>query len=265
MSGAVDFWGIPYAVVVLFYVFAAIAVLIFFLGFYSKALIWASGKDGKDPLRGMGAVGLLLLSAKEFFSSECLAAKRVVRWSVPRALLLIGIIWGFLLLFLGTVARSLNTYILEFLSGGVWRVFSLVLDLAGVALLIGVVYGLIRRYVVKPERMATSIRDGYFLLLLLLVILTGYASEGTRLLALKPAAMDWSPIGYLLGAALAGAGEGSLGAIHVVFWSIHAVLSLSLIAYIPFSKGFHIFASQITTSLASERKRQRGAEARTRA
>jgi nitrate reductase gamma subunit len=254
MNSAVDFWAIPYGMVVLFYILAAIAVLIFFLGFYGKAQVWASGKDGKDPLVGLGPVGLLWFSVREFFSSDCLRAKRVIRWSVPRALLLIGIIWGFLLLFLGTVARSLNTYILEFLSGGVWRLFSLVLDLAGLALLVGVVYGLIRRYVVKPEKMATSIRDGYFLLLLLLVILSGFASEGTRLIAMNPAGMDWSPIGYLFGAAMAGAGEASLKGLHLAFWIIHAVLSLSLIAYIPYSKGFHIFASQITTSLASVRK-----------
>ena len=257
MNGIEDFWNIPIAIVVAFYILAAFAVLIFFLGFYDKARIWASGKDTGDGLSGVGAFGLLFISIREFFSSECLTAKRVFRWNVLRGLLLIGIIWGFLFLFLGTVGRSLNTYIFHFLQGGFWRLFSLVLDIAGLTLLVGVVYGLLRRYVWKPERMATSIRDGYFLLMLLVIILSGYFIEGTRVVLLKPLAIDWSPVGYCFGAiarSLVGESEAAVRGFHLTCWIFHAAFALSLVAYIPFSKGFHIFASQITTSLAAERK-----------
>ena len=170
-----------------------------------------------------------------------------------------GVMWGFLALFLGTVGRSFNTYVVHLLSGNFYLIYSFLLDMAGLALLVGVVYGLIRRYLWKPERMATSIRDGFFLLLLLVIILSGFAMEGTRIVVLNPPAIDWSPVGYVFGSvarAVTGGHEAALVVIYQLLWMFHALFVLFFIAYIPFSKGVHIFASQITTSVAAERKRQ---------
>ncbi|MCL5022932.1 MAG: respiratory nitrate reductase subunit gamma [Nitrospirae bacterium] len=259
MIEAKDFWNLPGNIVTILYLLTAIAMIALFAGFWSKTRIWSMGRDTDNSLKGLGPMSLLRISIAKLFSADCLLARRVFPRSVPRAFLLVGIIWGFILLFLGTVSRTIDHYIFHFLRGQVWLTFSFVLDMAGLFLMIGTVFGLLRRYVWKPERMATSIRDGLFLFWLFFVIFSGYVIEGTRIIVLNSPAADWSPVGYALGKAALWASGGSvegLKSIHLAFWIAHMLLSLSFIAYIPFSKGFHIFASQITTSLAAQRREE---------
>lgn len=259
MVEAKDFWNVPSSVVTLLYLLTVISIAVLFLGFWSKTRIWASGRDTDNSLKSLGPVGLLRISLTKLFSSDCLLARRVFPRSILRAVLLVGIIWGFILLFLGTVSRTIDHYIFHFLYDQVWLTFSFVLDVAGLFLMIGTVFGLLRRYVWKPEKIATSIRDGLFLFWLFFVIFSGYVIEGIRIVVLNSPAADWSPVGYAFGIAAHWASGGSiegLKSIHLTFWIAHMLLSLSFIAYIPFSKGFHIFASQITTSLAAQRKEE---------
>lgn len=256
MIKAYDFWNIPDSLIVVLYVIASIVIIIFLIGFWYKARIWSSGRDTNNSLKGVGTIGLMWMSITKLFSADCLFARRVFPRSKTRAILLMGIMWGFILLFLGTLGRTVNYYFYDFLYGRVWQVFSLILDIAGLFLLIGIIYGLIRRYILKPERIATSIQDGVFLIWLFLVIITGFGVEGTRIMVLNPPDIDWSPAGYAFGIlafSISGGNEGTLKLINLSFWIIHMLLSLSFIAYIPFSKAFHIFASQITTFLSAER------------
>ncbi len=259
MVKAQDFWNIPNSLIALLYVIASIAITIFFVGFWYKARIWSTGRDTNNSLKGVGTLGLMWISITKLFSADCLLARRVSPRSKTRAILLMGIMWGFILLFLGTLGRTVNYYFYDFLHGRVWQIFSLILDMAGLFLLIGTIFGLLRRYVLNPERIATSIQDGIFLVWLFLVIITGYGIEGTRIAVLNPPAIDWSPVGYTFGIvalSISGGDAGTMKLINLAFWIIHMLLSLSFIAYIPFSKAFHIFASQITTFLSAERERE---------
>lgn len=259
MVKAQDFWNIPDSLIILLYVIASVAIIIFFIGFWYKVRIWSTGRDTNNSLKGVGTSGLMWISITKLFSADCLLARRVSPRSKTRATLLMGIMWGFILLFLGTIGRTVNYYFYDFLHGRVWQIFSLTLDFAGLFLLIGIIYGLFRRYVFKSEKIATSIQDGIFLVWLFLVIITGYGVEGTRIVVLNPPASDWSPVGYTFGIvilSISGGNIGTLKLINLTFWIIHMLLSLSFIAYIPFSKAFHIFASQITTFLSAERERE---------
>lgn len=256
-----EFWNIPGWLVGAFYILAAGAAFLFILGFYDKFRIWSGGEDRDEELKGLNGLGLLRLSIAKFFSSDCLFAGRVLPRSKVRGVLLIGIMWSFLLLFLGTVGRSLNHYVLPFLSGGTWLFFSLILDLAGVVLLIGTVYGLYRRYLSQGERIATSLQDGVLLWLLLFTVLSGFFVEGLRIVVMNPWQFDWSPAGLAAGmlvSRIAGGDPSALKAAHWGIWTFHFLLSLAFIAYIPYSKSFHMFASQITTYLRA-RKMQKDA------
>lgn len=258
MTGAPDFWNIPAGAVTALYAIAVVAMAVFVGGFWYRARLWASGRDSEDGLKGLGTWGLIALSFRKLLSSDCFFARRVFPRGTVKAIVLVGIMWSFAALFVGTLSRTVNYYLFDFLNGELWLIFSATLDLAGLFLLIGVVYGLLRRYVWKAKRTATSIQDGLFLVWLLLVILTGFLVEGVRLAVTRPPAFDWSPVGYAFGASLSAAFGGSVSALKeldVALWLTHMFLALSFIAYIPFSKGFHLFASQITTYLASEKKR----------
>jgi nitrate reductase gamma subunit len=246
----IEFWNIPKGLIRVFYALALAAIIIFCLGFWDKARIWSKGKDADQDLKGMGSIKLIWLSVTKFFSGDCLFARRVFPRSILRGLMLVGIMWGFTLLFLGTVGRTTNYYIFQFLEGHIWLIFSLILDIAGAALLIGVAFGLYRKYIVKPERRVESAQDGILLILLFLAVFTGFCVEGVRLAILNPPAADWSPVGLAFGATIkALAGQKALIPLHVSVWVIHFLLAFSFIAYIPFSKYEHIFAAQISTYL----------------
>jgi nitrate reductase gamma subunit len=247
---AVEFWNIPDGLIKAFYAFAGLTVIIFILGFWDKVRIWSKGMDVDQELKGMGPVRLIWLSTTKFFSSDCMFAKRVFPRSVIRGLMLMGIMWGFTILFLGTAGRTLNYYIVQFLEGGIWLLFSLILDTAGFLLLVGTGFGLYRKYIGKPERMVKSTQDGMLLWLLFLVVLTGFLVEGIRMAALNPPSADWSPFGFVCGVIVKSlVGLEALKPLYIGFWTIHFLFAFSFIAYIPFSKYEHIFAAQISTYL----------------
>jgi nitrate reductase gamma subunit len=249
-----EFWNIPDGLIKVFYALAAVAIIIFLLGFWGKVRLWSKGMDADQELKDMGPVRLIWLSIIKFFSSDCLFARRVFPRSVIRGLMLMGIMWGFTILFLGTTGRSLNYYILQFLQGNVWLLFSLVLDIAGVLVLVGTAYGLYRKYIGKPERMVESTQDGILLWLLFVTIVSGFFVEGLRLAVVNPPAADWSPVGFVFGAVTkAVIGINALNALHIGVWTIHFLFAFAFIAYIPFSKYEHIFAAQISTYLFEEK------------
>lgn len=251
---AVEFWNISDGLIKVFYAFAGLTVIIFILGFWGKIRIWSKGMDADQELKGMGPVGLVWLSIIKFFSSDCIFAKRVFPRSVIRGLMLMGIMWGFTILFLGTAGRTLNYYIVQFLEGGIWLLFSLILDTAGFLLLVGIGFGLYRKYIGKPERMVKNAQDGILLGLLFLVVISGFLVEGIRIAVLNPPAADWSPVGFVCGTMIkALAGTEALKSLYVVVWAIHFLFAFSFIAYIPFSKYEHIFAAQISNYLFQEK------------
>jgi nitrate reductase gamma subunit len=169
-----------------------------------------------------------------------------------------GIMWGFLILLMGTGGRSLNYYFIQFLEGGIWLLFSLILDVAGVLVLVGTGFGLYRKYIGKPERMVKSTQDGILLWLLFVVVLTGFLIEGIRLAALNPPSADWSPFGFVCGVMVKSLmGVEALKPLYIGSWTIHFLFAFSFIAYIPFSKYEHIFAAQISTYLFEEKWKEK--------
>ncbi len=250
------YWNIPEAWKLFFYVSAAVATLIFFLGLWSRVRIWTMGRDENDILKGVGAIGLIRLSISKFFSRDCILARRLFARSWFRGVMLLFIVWSFLTLFIGTVLVTLEHYfdLRFFLVGKVYLVFSLILDVAGGVLIIGLVAALIRRQFASLDSRISRPEDVVFLALLLLVVLLGYTVEGTRLAVFNPPGHDWSPVGSLFAMAAAALIPGeSLYLAHKTSWILHGLAAQVFVAYIPFSKMFHLFAAQITTSLSSSR------------
>lgn len=258
MKMVTEFWNLPKGLISIFYLFAFATVIIFVLGFWDKMRIWSKGMDADQELKGMGPAGFIWLSISKFFSSDCLFAKRLFPRSVVRGLMLVGIMWGFTLLFLGTAGRSVNYYMFQFLHGGIWLLFSLVLDIAGLMVLVGTGFGLYRKYIGKPERMVKSTQDGILLSLLFLVVFSGFLVEGIRIAVQNPPAADWSPVGLIFGSVVkALLGANALSPLYIGIWTIHFLFAFSFIAYIPFSKYEHIFASQISTYLFENKWREK--------
>jgi Fe-S oxidoreductase len=183
------------------------------------------------------------------------------------------IFYGFMLLFAGTATITLEYDILEplfgirFWHGEFYLVFSLILDIAGVALIAGLVFMMYRRGwmhlpkldYARPDRVPGDPdfnrpqyrrEDWAFLWLLLIIACTGYVLEAARLVWLQERAdvwdtRWWSPVGALLaeGMRAGGLGEQGGGLLRHGLWWFHGLIALLLIALIPFTKVKHIFTA----------------------
>jgi Fe-S oxidoreductase len=183
------------------------------------------------------------------------------------------IFYGFALLFAGTSIITLQVDISEplfgwkFWYGDFYLVFSLVLDLAGVALIAGLVYMMVRRGWIRPpkldyarpdrqpadpdyDRRSYRIEDWAFLWTLIAIGITGYVLEAARLVWLqdRPGVWStrlWSPVGAAIAEAMRGAGlsAAAAGALRDGLWWFHGLLALGFIALVPRTKVKHILTA----------------------
>lgn len=155
---------------------------------------------------------------------------------------------GFFLLFLGTALATLDWDIghymvgTQFLQGNVYLAYKFVLDMAGVAVLLALFVGALRRY----RKGSKARRDLKFLVAyvsLAVVVLTGFVVEGLRLAVEQPAWMHFSPVGTLVAKLFLAAGftAETLRGVHVWLWTFHGLLSLAFIAAIPFTFYAHLY------------------------
>ncbi len=197
------------------------------------------------------------------------------------------ILYGFTLLFAGTATITLQYDILEplfgirFWQGEFYLVFSLILDVAGVALIAGLLFMMYRRGwmrlpkldYARPDRAPGDPdfnrpqyrrEDWAFLWILLIIGCTGYVLEAARLvwLAGRAEVWDtrwWSPVGALLAELMIALGLGEHGGAllrHGLWW-FHGLIALVLIALIPFTKAKHMVTSAASLMVRDPRAAQR--------
>jgi cytochrome b subunit of formate dehydrogenase/nitrate reductase gamma subunit len=119
-------------------------------------------------------------------------------------------------------------------------------DFLGLCIIIGIVGATMRRFQSKPQKALATGQDFVVLGLIGSILLTGFVVEGMRILLTDiPASIALSSfLGYPLSLFL------SLFPIRweVVYpygWYTHALLTGALIAYLPFSKMFHILVNPL--------------------
>jgi Fe-S oxidoreductase/nitrate reductase gamma subunit len=172
------------------------------------------------------------------------------------------IFWGVTIQVLGTIInlQQMALFIpfveLPFPRGNLYLAFELVMDLAGVAIILGVLMALFRRIVLKPKNLETRWDDSFALILLMLIPIAGFTLEGTRLLSAAPEWSNWSPIGAMVASLMGSMGMSTEGAMNLhfyLFWT-HAALGLTLVASIPFTKLRHLVVVPLNVILHPRRK-----------
>ena len=161
--------------------------------------------------------------------------------------------WSFFLLFIGTVLIVLQadfTNLLfgyKFLKGWLYKLFSLVLDLAGLAAIVTLAMLAIRRYVNPPEGLDTKKDDAIMHILMMTILLTGFMIEGARMAVteMDTANKFWSPVGYIFALLFASLGTNGQLALHKITWWLHLLMVMGFFMLIPHTKFRHI----INTSL----------------
>ena len=175
-----------------------------------------------------------------------------------------GIFYGFVVLFIGTVILGINTDFTEpvlgwrFFEGNFYLGYSIVLDVLGMALVAGLVLMMIRRGILRPRKLDyarpdrdTDERTGYrvgdwtFVGILLVLAISGYVLEGTRIAMDQPGYDEFSPAGWVAaqGFDALGASDGALRAVRHALWWSHGLLAIAFVASIPYTKAAHMLAS----------------------
>jgi Fe-S oxidoreductase len=273
------FEAFPTAEVRLFYVIGYTAIAVFLYGIYVQVRKYRRGA----ALKLEGSIWSRLGDMTVKVLDQRTVARRDAAAGGAHRL----IFYGFGLLFLGTATITLQYDILEplfgirFWHGTFYLIFSLVLDIAGVAMLVGLLYMMYRRGWLKPpkldyarpdrspgdadfERPQYRREDWAFLWTLLVIGFTGYLLEAARLVWLQgePDVWDtrwWSPVGALVAEVLKAIGLDAHGGgvLRLALWWFHGLLALLFIALIPFTKVKHIFTAMASLMVRDPMAAQR--------
>jgi Fe-S oxidoreductase/nitrate reductase gamma subunit len=172
------------------------------------------------------------------------------------------IFWGFTVTLLGHSINLLQMQLfipfveLDFPRGGAYLAYELIMDLAGLAILLGVGMAMYRRFVQRPKTLENRWDDTAALILIALIPVAGYMMEGFRIVASSPPWAAWSPIGSAAAALmrLFGLSAAQAAAIHSYNIWTHAAMGLLLIAAIPFTKMRHLVTTPLNVIFRSRRK-----------
>jgi predicted CXXCH cytochrome family protein len=132
---------------------------------------------------------------------------------------------------------------------------ALAYDLLTLLMILGVLFALLRRFILRDRRLRTFAQDKVAISLLGAILLVGILTEGVRLLSAgTPGDLAvYSFLGYAVAAVLRPLNL-TWTSVYPVIWYLHAWLVVALIGYLPFSKFMHILASPLIASLDSARK-----------
>jgi Fe-S oxidoreductase/nitrate reductase gamma subunit len=172
------------------------------------------------------------------------------------------IYFSFLILAAVTATLEVNHQLPEeakFLHGQVYQGYSAVGDAAGLALLIGVVWALVRRYVVRPYRIRIKTKPEHAVILgtFLALAVTGFGAEVWRIaLEGRPEFEEWSFVSYPLSGLVDG--MDNLRGAHQAWWIAHVVFFLVFLAILPVTMLRHMFTSPLNMWLR-DRERPKGA------
>ncbi|WP_136796292.1 heterodisulfide reductase-related iron-sulfur binding cluster [Desulfosediminicola ganghwensis] len=238
------YWNVGHgaATLVPMYLLVVVAVGVVVWAFRKKLDVYRQGLPLERTDQLGSRIGAMLNNA--------IFQKKVTQVKIPG--LFHGIFfWGWFLLLIGTtliVIQADFTDLLfgyKFLVGNFYKIFSVTLDIAGLASIVFLSALFVRRYFFRPEGLETKRDDAIMHGLMTIILLTGFVIEGSRMAVTElgtPVAL-WSPVGYLLAQSVAWMGEDSLRLIHKLTWWFHLLLVMGFIALIPFTKFRHILTT----------------------
>lgn len=220
----------------LLYVGSAVAVLMLAGGILWRVLAWRRGRAElpaeRIPLRD--AAWAMLTNVGLVCDKTHMRMHR-------------GILWGMAILLGGTAWEAANKHFgWGLLAGPPYLAFKLVLDVAGAAVLASIGFVVHERWIHRLPRLESRFRDALPLVLLGLLVLTGFAVEGTRIAATRDPWWFFSPFGSVFALLSLPFSAAQLAEIHVGLWNVHVAIALGLVASLPSSKLFHIIAMPLT-------------------
>ncbi len=250
------YWNVGHGVLIPMYALAILAIGALVYGARQRIRVYRLGKplDRTDDLKGR-----ILAAVK-----EALTQRQVLRVAGPGTAHAL-FFFGFVLLTIGTTLIFIQADFTDplfgwvFLKGTFYKIFSLVLDLAGLTAMLMLGGLLVRRYLVRPKGLETDRDDAIMHGLLFAILITGFVIEGARMAVTEiPQNMSlavWSPVGLLVGKAMGGMSEASLRSLHQGTWWVHLLLSLGFFVIVPLTKFRHILTTSSNYVFADRRRK----------
>lgn len=161
---------------------------------------------------------------------------------------------GFIILTIATTVVLIeHDFGLPLMRGAFYLYFqSLVVDIFGALLLVGILIAAIRRLAFKPRRLVYTDESLWILGSIFVITLTGFLLEGWRIGATADPWGMWSPFGYLIARASSVLmSESAMQKAHLVTWWSHAALVFAFIAWAPYTKMAHVVLGPLNIYTAS--------------
>jgi len=251
---------------VLWYVLAVGSVLVFAYGIYRLGAKWRAGAGG-TTLTAREVPARLWSGTRLAFSQRTIGRRD---WLAGGGHALI--FYGFLVLFAGTVVLGFQTDFTDpvfgwtYFHGDFYLVYKEVLNLFGTGLIIGVLAMMVRRAFIRPrkldyarpdrgpedpqfDRRVYRVGDWAFVLILLVITLTGFLLEGVRIAMETPGYGGTQFGGWIVAQAIGGLPESTLAGLRHGLWWFHGLLAIAWVASIPFTKAAHMITSYLSLSL----------------
>jgi Fe-S oxidoreductase/nitrate reductase gamma subunit len=256
------FWNVGEAARWISYVLAVVTILLIVYGVRKRMAMWRIGKAAPFSFSHRLGERIAFFLRRGVFHG----AIQRRRESYP-GLMHLFIFWGFLLLFIGTALIALQDDFLDllfgitYLHGNFYLIFSFILDLAGLAAVVGIIMAMIRRSITKPERLDTQRDDNLILWWILAVLVTGFVVEAARIAASdRPPFEAVSFVGWFLSPLFMGISKEGLSITHGVLYYLHMVISFGLVAYVVFSNRLlHIVTSSLNMMFRGVEEAPKGA------
>lgn len=238
--------NIPYDWLIYVLMFIPIGFIIY--GFYRYVVRW---QLAKGEIHRNDQVGKRIGS----FFLYTFAQLRVVKKPAP-GWMHFFLFWGFLVLFIAAGIDASHHWIgWPPVEGSFYIYFSWIVDVFGLLAMIGIIVLALIRYVQKPDRLNdTKASDGWIILLVFLILFTGYVIEGARIAAqvqlstsIEQIAYEQSasPIGWVFAGMFAGATLDAALLWHRWLWWIHMAMAFTTLSLIPFTKLWHIIGGAL--------------------
>ncbi|GAB6174229.1 heterodisulfide reductase-related iron-sulfur binding cluster [Paradesulfitobacterium aromaticivorans] len=236
------------------YLIFLIAVVVMLIGWYKKIKLYLP-KPG-DFFKQL-IESFKLSRIKEVVWTQVLKQRKITQDSYA-GLMHVMLFWGMSILVLGTILVAVDEYLVlifkrfHILSGGLYISTEFVLDLAGLALIIGIILALFRRLYLKTPYLSVGAQPYLILIFLGFIGLSGFTLEGARLFLQTGAGGSISAAGSssfvgllpaLMFSSLSESGlfsrEVILSAYPILWWS-HTLAAMSFIALLPYTNFAHL-------------------------
>jgi len=131
-------------------------------------------------------------------------------------------------------------------------------DLTGIMVLLGVSFAFIRGFRTRPNQLPGLPKQDYLALSLIVgIVVIGFVLEGIRIaMTGAPGNAQFAFVGYWI--SLLFSNPSGLTGVYGYIWYIHAILAGAFVAYLPFSKLFHIIMGPVVLAMNAVSERGHG-------